>query len=245
MSRPFACAFVALTLAAAALPAAAQQTVQRRLIYDFSVGVQNDTRDTNSAVSNSGGPNGGSYSGTGDTSYLGVASDMGTIDVDIYGVEPDGGLVLKVGENGRSNRNNAAVECVVYPTTNVVCGQGVVTPEEMAIIRTLSPKFFDPSALDAKRHWHEGSATAGVSLDFTAGVPNGTLIPITAEDNEQLPHDGTLHATATYTYDMGKTVTTQVKDYETLRRQNGPGEYADIVFDITATLATDSQTAKN
>lgn len=232
-----------LALTVTALPAAAQ-TVQRHLVFSFSVGVQNDTHDTDASSKMSNDLGGANVNGTGDTSYMGVASDKGTIPVDVFGVEPDGGLVVKVSEDGGNVRRAAAVECVVYATTNVICASGLVFPEELAVIRTLSPKFFDPSALDAKHHWHQGSDTAGVSLDFTAGTPAGTVVPISEEDNEKVAagQSSTMHGTDSYSYDMSKNVSTQLKEYDTIRKQMGPGQYANIIIDITAQLATDSGT---
>ena len=113
------------------------------------------------------------------------------------------------------------------------------------MIRTLSPKFFDPSALDANRHWHQGSAAAGIALDFTVGTPAGAVVPISENDDEKVAggQAGTMHGTATYSYDMSKNVSTQLKEYDTIRKQMGAGQYANIIIDITAQLATDSQTA--
>lgn len=229
-------------------PALAQGTVQRHLVYDFTVGVQNDTHDTNAAtrlVNNGAGVS--TVTGTGDTQYMGVGSDKGTIPVDVYGVEPDGGLVVSVSENGQNVRKAAPVECVVYPTTNVECASGQVFPEELAVIRTLSPKFFDPSTFDAKHHWHQGSDAAGVSLDFTAGSPMGTMVPISEDDNEKVAgvQGSTLHGTDSYSYDMAKNISTQLKEYDTIRKQMGPGQYANIIIDITAQLATDSGATKS
>jgi hypothetical protein len=243
MSSRFLPALAATALMLAAVPAFAQ-TVQRHLVFDFSVGVQNDTHDTDASSKFSNDAGGANVNGTGDTSYLGIASDKGTIPVDVFGVEPDGGLVVKVSENGQNVRKAAPVECVVYPTTNVICASGQVYPEELAVIRTLSPKFFDPSTLDAKHHWHQGSDAAGVSLDFTAGTPAGTIVPISENDDEKVAggQSSTMHGTDNYSYDMSKNVSTQLKEYDTIRKQMGPGQYANIIIDITAQLATDSGT---
>jgi hypothetical protein len=235
----------ALALVLCAVPATADQTVQRHLVYNFSVGVQNDTHDTNASSRMNNDAGGANVNGTGDTSYMGIGSDKGTIPVDVMGVEPDGGLVVKVSENGQNNRRATAVECVVYPTTNVICASGEVFPEELAVIRTLSPKFFDPTTLDAQHHWHQGSPAAGVSLDFTAGTPAGTIVPISENDDEKVQggQGSTLHGTDTYSYDMSKNVATQLKEYDTIRKQMGPGQYSNIIIDITAQLATDSGVA--
>jgi hypothetical protein len=41
---------------------------------------------------------------------------------------------------------------------------------------------------------------------------------------------------------MAKTVPTQLKEYDTIRKQTGAGQYTNVVIDITATLATDVAT---
>jgi hypothetical protein len=238
----------AVGLAALAAPASAQQQpVQRHLVYNFSVGVQNDSHSTDASMKLLNG--GGTAYGTGDTSQASLVSDNGTIDVDVFGVEPDGGLVVKVDEHAlRTNRTLNPVECVVYPTTNTVCGAGDVNPEEMAVLKTLSPKFFDPGALDAKHHWHQGSDAAGISLDFTAGTPSGNVVPISLDDNEKIgggSGGSTLHGTDTYSYDMAKTVATELKEYDMIRKQTGAGQYTNVIINITATLSTDTVAAKN
>jgi len=244
MSLRFVPALLGVALAISAVPASADQTVQRHLVYDFTVGVQNDTHDTDASSRMNNEAGGANVNGTGDTSYMGVASDKGTIAVDIFGVEPDGGLIVKVSENGQNTRKASPVECVVYPTTNTICASGQVFPEELAVIKTLSPKFFDPAALDAKHHWHQGNDAAGVSLDFTAGAPAGTVIPISEDDNEKVAggQGNVLHGTETYSYDMSKNLSTQLKEYDTIRKQMGAGQYSNIIIDITAQLATDSGT---
>ena len=250
MQSSFSTALSAITLAAGALcifalsplPVFAQQTVQRHVVYSFSVGIRSDQHDTDSSMRFQSG--GGEAGGTGDTSYLGVASDKGTISVDVLGLEPDGGLVTKVSEAAQNNRNAPVTECVVYPTTNVICGSGQVNPEETAVLKTMSPKFFDPGALDATRHWHSGSAPAGVSLDFTVGPVVGNTVTIQETDNETPPRGNRVNGTDTFTYDLAKTIATNVKEYDTIRQEAGPGQYTNVTVDITAALASDS-VAKN
>jgi hypothetical protein len=234
-------ALAGLSVAALGAPASAQTgPPQRHLVYDATVGIQNDTHDTDSSVRMD------SYHDTGDTQYQGTASDQVQIAVDVYGVEPDGGLVTKVSESARTNRAAAPVTCVVYPSTNTVCADGDVHPEEYAVLRTLSPKFFDPSALDSKGHWHQGDEAAGVSIDFTmTGTSNG-VAQIDADTKEKLEKNGNMVGNAKYTYDIAKTVPIKLSDYQTLHQATGkPGSYANIIFDITAQLASDTGVAKN
>ena len=97
---------------------------------------------------------------TGDTQYRGVASDTGTISVDVRGMHPDGGLQVEVSEAGRNYRKAAPMTCAVYPTTKLACA-GEIFPEEAAVLSTLSPTFFDPARLDAKNHWHDSNDVPG------------------------------------------------------------------------------------
>ncbi len=245
--RPLAAAAFCC-VAMSPLPGLAQQAVQRHLVYNFSVGIRSDQHDTNAsnryaASANQTSAGAGPVEGSGDTSYVGLASDMGTIAVDVFGVEPDGGLVTKVSETARNNRNASLTECVVYPTTNVICG-GEVNPEEMAVLKTMSPKFFDPGALDASRHWHSGNAAAGVSLDFTVGSVVANTVTIQETDNETKSGGNRVNGTATYTYDLAKTISTDLKEFDTVRQEAGPGKYTNVTVDITATLASDG-VAKN
>jgi hypothetical protein len=236
---------VASLVCAGAAPALAQEQPLRHLVYTFTVGVQNDTHDTNTNARSYDSSGNITAVGTGDVSYKGIGSDKGTIAVDVMNLEPDGGLVVGVSEDGQNNRKATAVECVVYPTTNVICATGEVYPEELAVIRTLSPRFFNPSTLDAQHHWHQGNIDAGVSLDFIAGTPAGAIVPISENDDEKVQggQGSTLHGTDTYSYDIAKDVPTQLKEYDMIRKQLGPGQYSNIIIDITAQLATDSGVA--
>ncbi len=237
-----------LSVAFSVSPASAsadQPAAQRHLVYAFDVGIQSDSHDTNSAVRFNGtanGGNGGSATGTGDTSYGGNGSDMGQILVDVQGVEQDGGLVISVSEKAKNYRNAAPTTCVVYANTNVTCGTGIVNPEEISVVRTLSPHFFDPSGLDAKKHWHEGSDAAGIGIDYTVAAMNDGILTINAQRNEEFKGAvrGTTSSTAKYTYDMNKLMPTAITEYTTIREESGPGQYSNITIDFKANLASDS-----
>ncbi len=210
---------------------------KRHLVYSFNVGITNDTREATSAIAAVTG-----RSNSGQASYNGMASDKGEITVDISGVEPDGGLVLTVSETARTNRSAAPVTCVVYSNTNVLCGSGQVNPEETAIIRTLSPKFFDPSALDAKRHWHIEGGNGSVEMDFTVTPQSNGMLTIDGERKETIggANRGTVSASAKYVYDSAKYMPQSLTEYTTIRQETGPGQFANITTDITAQLVSDS-----
>ena len=257
---------VSLLALLASAPAFAQDQPQRHLVYNFTLGVQSDTHDKQSQVSYENAPGAGTpvgplhpgvaagggdtqmVTGTGDTQYHGVASDTGTISVDVHGMRPDGGLQVEVSEAGRNYRKAAPMTCAVYPTTKIACA-GEIFPEEAVVLSTLSPTFFDPTRLDTKNHWRDSNDIPGVTLDFTASAPSGSIVSI-SEQKSQKVHGGlggNTVGSATFAYDTVRRVTTALKAYETIRPQQGqPGQYTNTIIDITATLATDSgTTAKN
>ncbi len=229
-------------------PAAPRTQAQlgRPEVKAFTVGIKTDKVDQHSADRYAMGISQPVILGPGSTDYAGLSSDKGQIVVDVKGLEPDGGLVLTVSETARTNRSAAPATCVVYPTTAVVCGAGEVQPEETSVIRTLSPKFFDPSALDAARHWRVTDPSAGVTIDFTA-TPHvgGTTVGITSVRAVKANNGGSEQASGKYDYDLTKLVATSLSEYETIRQEGSAGNYTTIIVDITATLASDSGIAKN
>ncbi len=236
-------AVLCIAFSASPVTASADQpAAQRHLVYAFDVGIQNDSHSTDAAVQGTGQGNGGTVTGTGDTQYLGTGSDKGQIIVDVQGVEQDGGLVVNVAEKAQNYRTAAPVTCVVYANTNVLCGTGTVNPEEMSVLRTLSPHFFDPSALDAKKHWHEGNDAAGIGIDYTVAAMNGGIVTINAERQEKFQGStrGSTQSTAKYTYDMNKLMPTAISEYTTIREETGPGQYSNITIDLKANLASDT-----
>src|SRR5580658_7861460 len=94
---------------------------ERVLVYSFTVGLNNRTTDTANEYTNV---------------QKNANSDLGTITVSVVGLEADGGLVVNVAEEARTNRSIAPATCVVYSNTNVICGAAVVTPEETSVLRS-------------------------------------------------------------------------------------------------------------
>jgi hypothetical protein len=237
----FSGACIAAMLSTAALASAAG--AQRHLVYSFTVGVQDQQTQASSANGLAGGSNGsfGEASTNGTNQYTGQASDRGTIDVTVMGIEPDGGLVTSVSENALNRRSAAAVTCVVYATTNVNCAQGNVNPEEIAVLRTLSPHFFDATQLDAQRHWRVANKNAGVTIDFSVSPGANGLLDISADRNETIGQDhGTIHTTDKYVYDPGRFVPDSINEYVTDHQMTGPGAFDTTIVDITAQLTSDS-----
>lgn len=240
MQRLFYLAGVITTAAFATLAvASADAPSKRHLVYSFTVGVQSDQHQATSMLERHSDPGQSGSMNSGDSTQSGTASDKGQITVDYGGVEADGGLVVTIAETARTNRTALPNTCVVYANTNIICGTGTTNPEELAIIRTLSPKFFDPSALDANRHWHVGSEAAGVSIDFTA-KPAASGMTIDSQRTEKARSGDTVSATASYDYDTAKRAPTSLKEYTQIREQSMPGQYMNVITDITATLLSDS-----
>lgn len=207
--------------------AQADTSSKRHLVYSFTVGITSDQHSSTDSVLNSG--------------AKGTSSDKGEITVDFLGVEADGGLVVTVSEKARGTRNAGENNCVVYANTNVLCGSGApANPEEIAVLRTLAPKFFNPAGLDSNRHWHVAQDSAGVSIDFTAKPAGTGVITIDSQRIEKTNGGGLTNANASYTYDVARLIPTTLKEYTTVREQGGVGQYTNYVNDVTATLVSDS-----
>jgi hypothetical protein len=199
----------------------------RVLVYSFTVGVNNRTAET--AL--------GEYTNV----THNAASDLGTVTVSVVGLGADGGLVVNVAEQGRTNRSVAPATCAIYANTNVICGAAVVTPEETSILRSLNPKFVDPAALDAKGHWRIAPGN-GVTIDYTATV-HGDDLSISGTRDENSPQT-TDHSEMTYTYNPAKVVTTSSHEYQTVRQLSGT-QTGLTTIDVTATLTSDSLASKS
>ncbi len=212
-----------ILLLASMLIAAAPERV---LVYSFTVGINDRTVDASA--------------GEHGNLQRNEVSDLGTITVTVVGLDPGGGLVVNVAENARTNRSVAPDECIIFSNTNVLCGSSVVTPEETSILRTLNPKFVDPTALDAKGHWHIAPGS-GVSIDYTISQ-NAAGFAITGTRDESSPQ-GTVHSEMTYTYDAPKVVTTQLHEYQTVRQQSGTLNSLTTI-EVQGTLTSDSLASK-
>jgi len=199
---------------------------ERVLVYSFNVGINN--RNTDTAM--------GEYTNV----QRNVNSDLGTITVSVIGLEADGGLVVNVAESARTNRSVAPATCVIYSNTNVVCGTAVVTPEETSVLRSLNPKFLDPTTLDAKGHWHMAPGH-GVTIDYTLNKDaDGFSVSGTRDENAA---QGTVHSEMTYGYDPAKVVATSVHEYETIRQLSGTSAGLSTI-EVQATLTSDSLSPK-
>lgn len=200
---------------------------QRVLVYSFTVGLNNRTEDTANEYTNV---------------QNNANSDLGTITISVVGLESDGGLVVDVAESARTNRTVAPATCVIYSNTNVICGASVVTPEETSVLRPLNPKFVDPTALDAKGHWHIAPPGSGVSINYTLAKSADDLSVSGVRDESSA--QSTVHSEMTYTYDPAKVVTTKLHEYETIRQLGGTSR-ALVTIEVEASLTSDSSPAKS
>jgi hypothetical protein len=224
--------------------AIAQAPPTRHLVYDFTVGVANDDVKQNNAAQWDGmstSPEVVNGPGYDDKSLK--ATDKGQIMVDVNGVQSDGGLMVTVSETARTNRSQGPVTCVVYADTRELCSVSDVQPEEQAVLRALSPKFFDANALDANHHWQVSHGTS--KTDFTADPgTDGVSVAITSERVQNATNGSSVVVHAKYAYDTAKRIPTSMTEYQTMRQQNGAGEYSTVIVDTTATLVSDSGIAK-
>jgi hypothetical protein len=254
---------IALAICAAMIPApafAVSQSGKRHLVYSFTVGVKDNTRvasavapveDASTYVQ----PKGKSVLGNeqregaayqeslfahGQTSYAGSVDDKGQIVVDIAGLQPDGALVLSVSE-AAERRSGAATDCLVYQDTNVKCA-GPVFPEELAVMRTLSPKFLDPAFSDAGRHWHVDHGTQDVPSDFTVAAKADSSVTVDEQRSVTMAGSkrGTITTEAKYVYDQNRLLPTSIAEYTLVHAEQDAGHTADTTVDITASLIADS-----
>lgn len=226
--------FALAVFASLTSPASAQQS-RRHLVYSFTVGITNSSSEASSFLGN------GGVASNGTNSYNANTSDKGQIAVDIQGTQQDGGLVVSASETAK-DRNEKATTCVVYPTTAVACSDPNTNPEIMSVLRTLSPKFFNGSNLDANRHWKVSDPSVGLTIDFGVTPDANGLLSIASQRDQTFKgaHAGSIHATANYTYNPERYIPQSLKEYTIVREQTGPGAYSNITIDVTGQLASDS-----
>jgi hypothetical protein len=242
---------------------AVTQHGKRHLVYSFNIGVNDNTDISKSAApidfdmdackgqrTPSGVPLCGALANQnieqhGVSSYADAASDKGQISIDVAGVQPDGALVVTVTETA-DRRSNAATDCLIYQDTTVKCA-GAVTPEEFAVMRTLSPKFLDPAFSDEGRHWLVEHGTQNVPSEFT--VESKTSSSVTVDEQRAIKmagaNRGTISTEAKYTYDETRLLPTSISEYTFLHYERDAGHTRNATVDITAHLIEDSAVGKN
>lgn len=212
----------------------------RHLVYNFGV-----TFATTATQHTSGFSGDGPASGVAD--YRTSTNDDGTITVDVLTVQPDTGLVVRIAEQGRNQRNSAPKMCVVYGTGSTICDQstGQINVEELALLRFLGRNFVNTAQIDAKNHWRYSTATAQASetSDYTIGKKDGNVLDISYERTQSVGGDRPFKATTdgSLSYNELLSVPVSVKE-QTLTHKNAGlgGNYDTVEQDVTLSLASDS-----
>jgi hypothetical protein len=218
-----------------------------QLVYSFSYGSDQKivARDSNTNAQNvdpngniSGGNNGMSH-------YSGSLSDKGTMTVNLIQQSSDGGLVVQISEQGENIHRAPLATCVVYGNTNVLCDPNkTVYTEEYTLLRFLGSNFFDPTQLDAKKHWSivQNGGKVNVSADYTVNGDNNGMMQIGENRTVRAPGGGSLTTDiqTRVDYDSKRSVPTFIDEYVTQRHDNGVVGTSTTIYQTTLNLVSDS-----
>jgi hypothetical protein len=187
----------------------------------------------------------GAPKGTGASEYTGDLNDKGTITVNVIGQESDGGLVVKISEQGETIRRASEATCVVYSNTNVLCDPSkTVYTEEYTLLRFLGPKFVDPSQIGADKQW-----------SFSQRKPDETIAAKYALDSDangamQIAETRTIKATgaghletdvtAKIDYDFNRSLPTSINEYTQQYTDAGIRGEQRTIYQTTLKLQSDS-----
>jgi co-chaperonin GroES (HSP10) len=230
---------VLLPCQAAAQNAAAQNAApQRRLVYGFTWGTNNDTQMQNSGMSEQGGT-----AGSGMQDFNGSASDKGTITVDVTREQPDSGLVVSISEQAQTRRSSPPATCVVYGDTTVICDPNKhINAEEYTLLRFLGAHFVDPNQIDAKRHWHlEREGRVSTVADYTISKNDAGKLSINEVRviQEQGARPRTTTIDSTIGYDFNHQIPTAISEQSTERSEQD-NQYVTVTAQTILTLQSDS-----
>jgi hypothetical protein len=97
----------------------------------------------------------GAFSGGGVKSSFGNGGRVGTVDVDVIGLAPDGALAFRINEWWEHElRPTQAINCQAEDTGEIICDNPFTpTDVEQIVLTALSRSFFDDSLVDAQGHW--------------------------------------------------------------------------------------------
>ena len=234
-------ALAALTTAAVSGGSTAQ-----RLVYSFTYSANQNTTARDSANPAEDYGNKGAFAqGNGASSYSGSLSDKGTMNLQVLGVQDDGGLIVSIAENGEATRRAPAATCVVYGNTRVICDPNkTVYPEEYTLLRFLGKNFIDAGNLDAHRHWQVVQSSPGgeVTADYVLGPTTSSDVSVTEARKIRQAGAGSL-TTDVQTkigYDMSRSVPTSIDEYVTQRHDNGVQGTSTTIYQTTLSLVSDT-----
>jgi hypothetical protein len=226
-------------------------TTMGKLVYSFTYSSKQDVtaRDSANPAEAYGTPNGNGGNdptqSNGISHYRGSLDDKGTMTVDIIRQQPDGGLVVSIGEQGENVHRAPPATCVVYGNTNVICDPDkTVYTEEYTLLRFLGSNFVDPNQLDASRHWSvaQNGANMNVKSDYIINSNNNGIMQIGEKRTIRQTGGGSL-TTDVQTkigYDFKRLVPTSVDEYVTQRHDNGVVGTSTTIYQTTLNLVSDS-----
>ena len=238
-----ATAILALATVAAANPGSTAQ----RLVYNFTYSSNQTTtaRDSANPAEEYSNASGGLAAGNGASTYSGKLADKGTMVVQVLSVQPDGGLVVSIAENGEQTRRAPAATCVVYGNTHVICDPNkTVYTEEYTLLRFLGRNFIDASNLDAHRHWQvvQDSPGMNVTADYSLGPT--TASDVSVDETRKIRQSGggslTTDVQTKIGYDMSRSVPTSIDEYVTQRHDNGVAGTSTTIYQTTLGLVSDT-----
>ncbi|MBV9056562.1 MAG: hypothetical protein JO351_07990 [Candidatus Eremiobacteraeota bacterium] len=223
-------------------PAAASSPApSRHLVYSFTYSSNGDleSHGSNGYASDT-------HSGAGDTrDYRGSIDDRGTISVDAVGLQPDGGLVVKISEHGQNTRSSDTVLCVTYGNTNTICDPNKqVNSEELTLLRFLAPSFADPAATDGMKQWKvdQSDADATRTADYALRSTANGVMQID-ERRVMRQHGGnpaTTDISTQLAWDSARKVPVSVEEYVTRRDAAMGGQNMTTTLQTTLKLVSDS-----
>jgi hypothetical protein len=215
----------------------------RHLTYAFTYSSESDETYHDSGISPASGLYKAPVSGVAD--YTTALDDKGTIVVDVVAIQPDNGLIVRVSEDSRKQRDAAPANCLVYGNTDVVCEPDAkINAEEFAVIRLLGRNFADPSKVDANGHWRESRSTPAVSVvsEFAIDKSSSGVLHISTQrvTTEHGAQGFTASAVGKIVYDVYRTLPTSVTDDEITRQEEGGGQHNTTRVQTSLTLTSDS-----
>lgn len=230
---------LAAAFAAGTVAQADDQKPIRHLVFNMGVTIATTQTQHTSGI-------GGDGPESGSVDYKGSNSDTGTIVADIMAVQPDSGLVVRVSEQGRGDRNSEPTMCVTYGTGTVLCdmGKGGPNEEEMSLLRVLGRDFVNPVLMDAKKHWRTSSEGAGgkETNDYTVDSQSGDIYNISFQRVLDVGGAQAFNASTQgkIVYNEKLSVPTSMTEDTITRKSGMGGDYTTIDQKMTFTLSSDS-----
>jgi hypothetical protein len=179
------------------------------------------------------------------TQYTGDLNDKGTMKVDVIGEESDGGLVLKISEQGENIRRASPATCVVYSNTNVICdATKTVYSEEYTLLRFLGPKFVDPSQIDADKQWSFAQSKAGETIAAKYTLDSNANGMMQIGETRTIKEVGAGHLETDVStkigYDFKRSVPTTVEEYVQQYTDAGIKGEQRTIYQTTLKLQSDT-----